>query len=67
MLVSCSVPSSTLKMEATCSSETPISYHQATVCYIPEGRSVQFNWKTKAQVQDDWRKILEQAKTHEGF
>jgi hypothetical protein len=25
------------------------------------------NWKAKAQERDGWRKILEQAKTHEGL
>jgi hypothetical protein len=25
------------------------------------------NWKTKAQERDDWRKFLEQTKTHKGL
>jgi hypothetical protein len=45
-------------MEATFSSETSINYHQATGRYIPEGRSVQFNWKTEAQKRDGWRKYF---------
>jgi hypothetical protein len=36
MLVSCSVYSPTLKMEATCSSETSVDFQRTTWCYIPE-------------------------------
>jgi hypothetical protein len=34
--------SSTLKMEATCSSETSADFHQTTWRYIPEEKSVHF-------------------------
>jgi hypothetical protein len=34
--VSCSAYSSTLKMEATCSSETSVNY-QSTIWHIPQG------------------------------
>jgi hypothetical protein len=30
----------TLKMEATCSSETSVNFQQTTQCYIPEGRTL---------------------------
>jgi hypothetical protein len=35
MLVSCMAYFSTLKMEATCSSETPVDFQRTTRCYIP--------------------------------
>jgi hypothetical protein len=38
-LVSCSAYSSTLKMEATCSSETSVDFHRTTRSYIPEVRT----------------------------
>jgi hypothetical protein len=37
-LVSCSAYSSTLKMEATCSSEMSVSFQRTTWRYIPEDR-----------------------------
>jgi hypothetical protein len=39
-LVSCLAYSSTLKMEATCSSETSVDFQQATLHYIPEDRTL---------------------------
>jgi hypothetical protein len=39
-LVSCVAYSSTLKMEATCSSETSVDFQQTTQCYIPEDRAL---------------------------
>jgi hypothetical protein len=36
MLVSCLAYSSTLKMEATCSSETSVNFQHITCRYIPE-------------------------------
>jgi hypothetical protein len=36
MLVSCLAYSSTPKMEAMCSSETPVDFHRTTRRYIPE-------------------------------
>jgi hypothetical protein len=40
VLVFSLVYSSTLKMEATCSSETSVHFHLTTGCYIPEDRSL---------------------------
>jgi hypothetical protein len=40
ILVSCLPYSSTLKMEATCSSKTSLDFQQATWCYIPEYRTL---------------------------
>jgi hypothetical protein len=40
MLVSCLVYTSTLKMEATCSSETSVDFQQNTQCYILEDRTL---------------------------
>jgi hypothetical protein len=39
-LASCSAHSSTLKMEAICSSETSGNFQRATRCYIPEERTL---------------------------
>jgi hypothetical protein len=41
MLVSCLSYSSTLKMEATCSSETSVEFKLTTRRYIPEARTLQ--------------------------
>jgi hypothetical protein len=41
MLVSCSAYSSTLKMEAICSSEMSVAFQQATWHYILEDRTLQ--------------------------
>jgi hypothetical protein len=38
MLVFCLASESTLKMEATCSSESCVDYQQTTLCYVPEDR-----------------------------
>jgi hypothetical protein len=38
MHVSCVAYSSSVKMEATCSSETSVHFHRITGRYIPEGR-----------------------------
>jgi hypothetical protein len=40
MLVSCLTYSSTLKMDAICSSETCVEFHRTTRHYIPEGRTL---------------------------
>jgi hypothetical protein len=40
MLVSCLTYSSTLKMEAVCSSETPVYFQLSTQLCIPEDRTV---------------------------
>jgi hypothetical protein len=39
-LVSCFAYYSTLKMDATCSSETSVDFQQTTRCYIPEDRTL---------------------------
>jgi hypothetical protein len=41
MLVSCTAYSSTLKMEAICSSEMSVDFHRTTWRYIPEDRILQ--------------------------
>jgi hypothetical protein len=41
MLVSCLAYSSTLKMKATCSSETSVDFQRTTQRYIPEKRTFQ--------------------------
>jgi hypothetical protein len=46
MLVSCLSYTSTLKMEATCSSETVVDFRQITWCNIPEDRTLQSNRMT---------------------
>jgi hypothetical protein len=43
-LFSCLVYSSTLKMEATCSSETSTDFQWTIWCYIPEGRNHLCDW-----------------------
>jgi hypothetical protein len=40
-LVSCSAHCSTLKMEAICSSETPVDFQRTTQHYIPEDSTLQ--------------------------
>jgi hypothetical protein len=46
VLVSCSAYSLTKKMEAICSSETSVDFQRATLCYIPEQRTLQnHHWK----------------------
>jgi hypothetical protein len=40
-VVSCLTYSSTLKIEATCSSETSVDFQLTTRCYIPEDRTLQ--------------------------
>jgi hypothetical protein len=40
MLVSCLAHSSTLKIEATCSSETPVDFERTTWRYIPQDRTL---------------------------
>jgi hypothetical protein len=40
MLVSCLAYSSTVKIEATCSSETSVEFHRTTRRYIPEDRTL---------------------------
>jgi hypothetical protein len=43
LLVSCLAYSSTMKTEATCSSETSVDFLRSTRRYIPDDRNLQFS------------------------
>jgi hypothetical protein len=57
----CLAYSSTLKMEATCSSEKSVDFQRATRCYIPEDRPLQLTveWikAISCQIHEDNKKI----------
>jgi hypothetical protein len=43
-LVSCAAYSTTLKMDAICSSETSVDFQRTTRCYIPEDSTLQWDY-----------------------
>jgi hypothetical protein len=54
-LVSCLAYSSTLKMEATCSTETFVDFQQTTQRYIPKSKSkLLYDWRFTA-ISSSWR------------
>jgi hypothetical protein len=58
MLVSCLVYSSTLKMEATCSSVTSVDFRRITWHYIPEERTLDnHSWANLKSYSSNTRKI----------